>query len=193
MKKVVNSLVICFAIAVLLASCVSSDASIQEYYIESKDNKNFLSVDIPASVITLRDNIDPEAAEAYKSLKKLNILAFKKNQTNEADYQIERKKVKQILKGNQYNELIRINDKGRNFIVKYEGDENTESFDEVIVYANDKTKGFALVRVLGDEMTPEKFMKLTNGIKDLDFSNAGIKELSGFLKQNGNISFSNKK
>lgn len=192
MKKVVNSLVACFAVAILLTSCASSDASIQEYYIESKDNKNFLSVDIPASVIMLKDNIDPEAAEAYESLKKLNVLAFKKDGSNEADYQIERKKVKQILKGSQYNELIRVNDKGRNFVVKYEGDENTESFDEVIVYANDKTHGFALVRVLGDDMTPEKFMKLANGIQDLDFSNSGLKELSGFLKQNKNIRFGEK-
>lgn len=181
MRKVINSLVICLSLIVLFGACASSDLSLQKYYIDNKDNKNFLSVDIPASIISLKNNADAEVVDAYNSLNKLNILAFKKNQSNEAEYQVERKKVKAILKSGKYAELMRVKDKGKDIVVKYEGDEKTASFDEVIVYASDKTMGFALVRVLGNDMTPDKFMKLMNAVKDIDTNNGSFEELKGFL------------
>lgn len=181
MRKTINSLVICLSLSVLFGACASSDLSLQKYYIDNKDNKNFLSVDIPASIISLKNNADAEVVDAYNSLNKLNILAFKKNQSNEAEYQVERKKVKAILKNGKYAELMRVKDKGKDIVVKYEGDEKTDSFDEVIVYASDKTMGFALVRVLGNGMTPDKFMKLMNAVKDIDTNNGSFEELKGFL------------
>ena len=112
MKKLINYIVI-LAIAVTSASC-GSEASLQKYYIDNQDNKNFLSIDIPASIISLKDDVSPEAVEAYKSLKKMNVLAFKKNETNGAEYEIEKKKLKSILKNDSFIELMRMNDKGRN-------------------------------------------------------------------------------
>lgn len=191
MKSVISKLLLSFVVVVLVASCASSDLSLQKYYIDNKDNKNFLSVDIPASIISLQENAGADVVDAYNSLKKLNVLAFKKDQSNEAEYQVERKKVKAILKSGKYAELMRVKDKGVNFVVKYEGDEETESFDEVVVYASDKTKGFALVRVLGSDMTPDKFMKLVSAVKDVDTSNGSFKELEGFLKGISGAKFEN--
>lgn len=166
---------------VLMAACAGSEASLQKYYIDSQDNKNFLSVDIPASIIALNDEVPAEAKEALASLKKMNVLAFKKNATNGAEYEVENKKVKEILKSKKFSELMRVKDKGRNMVIKYEGDEDTESFDEVVVYASDKETGFALVRILGDDMKPEKIMKLMNNIKDIDGDGGGLKQLGEFF------------
>ncbi len=178
MKKLANYIVL-LSIAVASLSC-GSEASLQKYYIDSQDNKNFLSVDVPASIITLKDDVEPEVKEAYKSLKKMNVLAFTKNDENAAEYAIEKEKVKKILKNSKFVELFRMKDKGRSVVVKYEGDDS--SMDEVIVYASDKEQGFALVRILGDKMTPEKIMKLGKSIKDVDDNNIGIKQLEGFFK-----------
>jgi len=178
MMKKINYIAL-VVIAITSVAC-GSEASLQKYYIDSQDNKNFISVDVPASILTLQDNIEPEVEEAYKSLKKMNVLAFTKNDTNEAEYAIEKEKIKKILKNNKFTELFRMKDKGRSVVVKYEGDD--DSMDEVIVYASDKEKGFALVRVLGDEMTAEKIMKLGESIKDIDSDNVGLKQLEGFIK-----------
>lgn len=167
------------AIALASVAC-GSEASIQKYYIDSQDNKNFISVDVPASIITLQDDVEPEVKEAYNSLKKMNVLAFTKNDTNAAEYALESAKVKKILKDDKFTELFRMNDKGRSVVIKYEGDD--DSMDEVIVYASDKTQGFALVRVLGDKMTADKMMKLAKSIQDVDNNNLGIKQLEGFFK-----------
>lgn len=166
---------------VALAACAGSEASLQKYYIDSQDNKNFISVDIPASIIALKDDVPEEAREALSSLKKMNVLAFRKNETNGAEYEVENKKIKEILKSNKFSELMRVKDKGRNIVIKYEGDENTESFDEVVVYASDKQTGFALVRVLGDDMKPEKIMKLMKSIENVDNSSEGLKQLGDFF------------
>ncbi len=178
MKKLTNYIIL-IAIAIATLSC-GSEASLQKYYIDSQENENFISVDVPASIIKLKDDVSPEAKAAYKSLKKMNVLAFTKNDTNLAEYKIENEKVKRILKNDKFKELFRMKDKGRNILVKYEGDD--VSMDEVIVYASDKEQGFALVRILGDEMTPEKIMKLGESIKDIDSGNFGLKQLEGFIK-----------
>lgn len=111
----------------------------------------------------------------------MNVLAFKKNDSNIAEYEAEKKKVNSILKNDSFIDLMRINDKGRNIVIKYLGDD--DSIDEVIVYASDKTQGFALVRVLGDDMKPEKIMKLIQSIQDVDGGNMAFKQLEGFIKE----------
>ena len=105
---------------------------------------------------------------------------FKKNETNGAEYEIEKKKLKTILKNDSFIELMRMNDKGRNVVIKYLGDDN--SIDELIVYASDKTRGFAVVRVLGDNMKPDQIAKLVQSIQNVDDGNFAIKQLEGFIK-----------
>jgi len=178
MKKAINYIAI-LAISIMSVAC-GSEASLQKYYIDNQDNKNFLSIDIPTSIISLKDDVSPEAAEAYKSLKKMNVLAFKKNESNGDEYEVEKKKVKAILKNDNFIELMRMNDKGRNVVVKYLGDDDV--IDELIVYAADKTQGFALVRVLGDNMKPEQIAKLVKSIQDVDNGNFALKQLEGFIK-----------
>jgi len=178
MKKAINYIAI-LTISIMSVAC-GSEASLQKYYIDNQDNKNFLSIDIPTSIISLKDDVSPEAAEAYKSLKKMNVLAFKKNDSNGAEYEVEKRKVKAILKNDNFIELMRMNDKGRNVVVKYLGDDDV--IDELIVYAADKTQGFALVRVLGDNMKPEQIAKLVQSIQDVDNGNFALKQLEGFIK-----------
>jgi len=178
MKGLIKLITLC-SIVVGIASC-ASEASLQKYFIDSQENKNFISVDVPSSIIQLKQNVGADVKEAYESLKKMNVLAFTKNESNEADYAIEKEKVKKILKNDKYTELFRMKDKGKTLVVKYEGDD--ESMDEVIVYATDRASGFALVRVLGDKMTAKKMMKLGESIKDIDGDSNGIKQLEVFFK-----------
>lgn len=177
MKKMINY-VASLIVLVLLVSC-DDGASLQKYYVDNQDNKNFISLDIPASVLSLKDNVSPEAEEALASLRKMNVLAFKVNEENMTEYKAEEQKVKAILKNKKFKDLMTIKDKGRNIILKYEGD--PESIDEVVVYASDKEQGFALVRVLGDNMEPAKIMKLANSIADVDSD--GFKQLENLFKK----------
>jgi len=171
-------------VAILLlcvgVSC-SSTQSLQEYYVDSSENPNFLSFDIPSSILNLEAaNLTSEEKEAVASLRKLNVLAFKKTLDNALDYKAEKTKVKAILKNENFNELMRMNTPYGKATVKYLGD--TDAIDEVIVYGDSKEKGFVLIRVLGNDMKPENMMQLIEAIQKSDYNGEGLGPLEDLLK-----------
>lgn len=178
MKPIVKG--ITTIMAILLASC-SSQQSLQEYYVDSAENPNFLSIDLPASILKM-DAVDlsPTQREAVESLRKFNLLAFRKNAENTPEYELEKKKVDQILKGNDFVELMKIKSKYGNGVIKYLGDE--DAIDEVIIFGNQDEKGFALIRVLGKDMNPAHIMELMQAIQKSDYKGEGLGEIGEFLK-----------
>ncbi|MEP5616608.1 MAG: DUF4252 domain-containing protein, partial [Flavobacteriaceae bacterium] len=157
---------------VFLASC-SSQQSLQEYYVDNSENPNFITVDVPASVLKMEAaNLTETQEEAIGSLRKFNLLAFKKTSDNVADYRAEKAKVKEILKDDSFIELMTINSGYGKGVIKYLGDE--DAIDEVIIYGDSKEKGFALVRVLGKNMNPAHIAQLIQAIQKSDFDGAGL-------------------
>ena len=68
-----------------LSSC-NSEPSLQKYFVENTENKNFIALDISSSIL----NVDPaklslEQQQALQSFEKMNILAFKRNPNNTAE------------------------------------------------------------------------------------------------------------
>jgi hypothetical protein len=166
--------------AILLASC-SSQQSLQEYYVDNSENPNFISIDLPASILKM-DAVDlnPTQKEAVESLRKFNLLAFKKDSDNALEFEAEKKKVREILKGDDFVELMKINSKYGKGVIKYLGDE--DAIDEVIIYGDSDDKGFALVRVLGKDMNPAHIVQLMQAIQKSDYKGEGLGEIGDFLK-----------
>lgn len=178
MKHIFKSIGV--AAAILLASC-SSQQSLQEYYVDNSENPNFISIDVPASILKM-DGVDlnEKQEEAIGSLRKFNLLAFKKTSENVAEYKAEKLKVKEILKGDHFVELMKINSQYGKGVIKYIGEE--DAIDEVIIYGDSKEKGFALVRVLGKDMNPAHIVQLMQAIQKSDFNGEGLGEIGEFLK-----------
>ncbi|MBO0322445.1 DUF4252 domain-containing protein [Muricauda sp. CAU 1633] len=164
----------------LLASC-SSQQSLQEYYVDNSENPNFISIDLPASILKM-DAVDlnPTQKEAVESLRKFNLLAFKKDSDNALEFEAEKKKVREILKGDDFVELMKINSKYGKGVIKYLGDE--DAIDEVIIYGDSDEKGFALVRVLGKDMNPAHIVQLMQAIQKSDYKGEGLGDIGDFLK-----------
>lgn len=178
MKKVAKSIIIVFVI--LLSSC-SSQQSLQEYYVDNQENPNFISLDIPASILKMEQvDLTDSQREAVSSLKKFNLLAFRKDETNATEYKVEKAKVKEILKNDSFVELMKINSQYGKGVVKYLGDE--DAIDEVIIYGDSKEKGFALVRVLGKDMNPGHVLQLMQAIQKSDYDGAALGDIGKFLK-----------
>ncbi|MBS9463852.1 DUF4252 domain-containing protein [Flagellimonas sp. 389] len=165
---------------VLLASC-SSQQSLQEYYVDNSENPNFISIDVPASILKMDEaNLTEAESKAIASLRKFNLLAFKKTDSNVAEYKSEKIKVKQILKNDDFVELMKINSQYGKGVIKYLGDE--DAIDEVIIYGDSKDKGFALIRVLGKDMNPAHIVQLMQAIQKSDYKGEGLGEIGDFLK-----------
>ncbi len=164
----------------LLMGC-SSTQSLQEYYIDSAENPNFISLDLPASILKLDEvDLNDEQRRAMESLRKLNILAFKKTTANTAEYEVEKGKVNAILKNSEFKELMKLNSAYGKGSIKYLGE--ADAIDEVVIFGNSNEKGFALVRVLGDDMNPAYIVQLMQAIQSSDYKGEGLGEIGEFLK-----------
>ena len=175
--KYISLLLLAF---VMLSSCETED-SIQQFYIDSESNNDYLMIDIPTSIVNLPESATAEAKQAYNSIDKINLLAFKINETNKANYEKERAKVKAILKNPKYIEMLRVNSHRSKIVAKYIGTE--DAIEELILFASNKEEGFGLARVLGNDMRPENMIKLLNNIKDIDKDSEVFGKLENFFKK----------
>lgn len=167
-------------LAIVISGC-SSTQSLQEYYIDNTENPNFLHLDVPTSILKLDEaDLTESQKTALSSLKKLNILAFKKTNENTPQYIAEKQQVKAILSNNIYTELIKMNTDFGRATVKYLGDD--DAIDEVIIYGDNDEKGFALIRVLGNDMNPAHFVQLLQAVQKSDYKGEGLGALGDFLK-----------
>jgi hypothetical protein len=177
MKKIVNSFLV--AVMLVLASC-SSTQSLQEYFVDNSDNPNFLSVDLPVSLLNMDEvDLNDDQREALNSLKKMNILAFKKSDSNAAEFETEKANVKAILKNGKFIDLMKLNTSYGKGQIKYLGDD--EMIDEVIIYGDSDEKGFMLIRVLGNNMKPANLVKFIQAIQKSDYKGQGLGEIGDFI------------
>ena len=180
MKSVATYCTMAFVVFVLLISCKSS-MSLQEYFVKKSENPNFISLDVPASILNLQEaELSDTQREAMESLRKLNVLAFRINDTNQADYEMEKATVNSILEGDQFKELMKLKSQYGRGVIKYIGED--DAIDEVIIYGSSDDKGFAIIRVLGNDMNPAHLIKLVEVIQAADYDAEALGEIGEFLK-----------
>lgn len=178
MKTFLKISMVAFAVLILITSC-NTEPSLQKYYVDSKENNEFISIDLPASIIELKDKeVSQEVKNTLETIKKVNFLALQINDTNQELFKAEKEKVKEILKNPKYKQLMRMKTGNGNVTVNYLGDE--DAIDEVVIFGSDNQRGFALVRVIGENMNPAEIYSLAQEIK-LDGDSQQLKQLSGLL------------
>ena len=153
----------------------------QRYFVEYQEANNFLAQDVPISMLNIDESkLTVEQREAYNSVKRLNFLGYKIDSTNVDVFNSELAKVKTILKDEKYNELIDFSYEGAKIAVKYVGDDYEA--DEFIIFGSSKDMGFGIVRVLGDDMSPEKIMTLGQLFENSDVNTSQFNEMMTFFK-----------
>ncbi|MBG43172.1 MAG: hypothetical protein CL530_04315 [Aequorivita sp.] len=162
--------------ALALVSC--SDKSLQKYLVEKQDDDKFVKMDIAASLLQGNaSNFTQEEKDILNTIKKVNVVAYPIVEGDTADYEMERQKLKDILDQEQYKELTRIKSNEWNATLKYTGEE--DAIDEVIVFASDDNRGFAVFRLLGENMRPDQMLKL---MKSAERGDLDVSKLEGFGK-----------
>ncbi len=162
MKNIFKTLglvgILCFA------SC-NSETSLQEYFVDHHDDADFIAVDVPSSLLDKESvALNEEEKEALESIKKVNFLALPLNEGTKGKFDTESAAISKILSSDKYETLMRFGSNGTKAVLKYQGEE--DDIDEVIVFATDLKKGLAIIRVLGDNMRPEKMAKLAKSVEE---------------------------
>lgn len=169
-----------FFIALLLASC-TSEPSLQKYFVENSEKKGFIALDISSSILnTDKTKLTAEQKTALESFDKMNIIAFKINDKNKDTYEEESAKVSQILKSDTYQELMTVGSGKDAASISFVGDE--DNIGEFVLFAKRKDNGFAIVRILGNDMNPNNIMTMLSVLKTSEIDMEQLKPLQALIK-----------
>ncbi len=165
-------------IAVLIMGC-NNKPSLDKYFVENADNKNFVNLDFSPSLInTEKANLSAEQKKALGSFSKMNVLFFKSTKNNLAEYETERQKMKAILSDPMYQDLMSFGVGKDVAKISFVGTENNIS--EFIISGNKKDQGFGLVRIQGKNMNANNIMTLMSVLQNKDLN---LEELMPILSQ----------
>ncbi|AWK02775.1 DUF4252 domain-containing protein [Flavobacterium crocinum] len=179
MKATVFTSILFFLLT--LVSC-NSEPSLQKYFVENSEKKDFIALDVSPNILNVdKTKLSTEQNEALNSFDKMNILAFKADQNNQTQFETERNKVKAILKDPKYQELMKFGSGKDGASVSYVGSD--DNIKEFVIFANRKENGFAVVRVLGENMNPNNIMTLMSVLQKSKIDMEQLKPLEQLIKK----------
>ena len=181
MKRLIRNIILSSILVVALVSC-NQGPSLQTYIVDHQEVNNFTSIDLPTSVVSFDESkLTDDQKQAYHSVKRLNFLGYRLKEGNQSEFDAEVAKVKDILNNKKYNELMRMgNNEDGKITVKYLGSET--KIDELIVFGSANNQGFGILRVLGDDMQPDKMLKLIEAMKNADVDENQLQGFADFFK-----------
>jgi len=92
----------------------------------------------------------------------------------------ELEKAKAIFKNEKYNELMEFSSNGMKFRVNTVG--NNDTVDEFLVLASSSDLGFAILRVLGEDMEPERLYQLISAMQNADVDGNQFQKIIDYFK-----------
>lgn len=166
--------------ALTLFSC-SNEKSLQKYLVEKQEDDTFLKIDVATSLLQAEGNkLSQEEKDILETVKKINVVAFPIKEGNDANYDANKKEIIDIMKQDKYKTLMKYGSNNKGATLKYLGEE--DSIDEIIVLASDAEKGFAVFRLLGDNMKPDQMLKLMSSIDNGDIDVSKLSSIGGLFK-----------
>lgn len=176
-----NLFILVLIMTLTLVSC-NQKPSLQTYFVEKSEAKDFVTLDLGTGFIKAdKLKLTPEETSAMESMQKLNVLIFKSNNTNAAEYDTEKDKVKKLLKTDNYEELMKVNTSQGGMSVSTKG--KGEHIEEFVLFLNRQDTGFGVIRVLGKDMTPQNVLTMVNLLQKSDLDTGQLKPLMDIMKQ----------
>jgi hypothetical protein len=170
----------CF-FCLLFVSC-NSEPTLQKYFVENTENKDFIVLDVSPNILNVdKTKLSLAESTSLKSFDKMNVLAFILTDKNRMEFDSERAKINVILKDKKYQRLMKIGSGKEGASVSYVGAD--DHIEEFVFFANKKDTGFAVIRVLGKDMNPNNIMTLFEILKKSNVDLEQFKPLQQLMKK----------
>lgn len=168
-------------VATVLVSC-NQEPTLQKYYVDNSDNKEFITLDIAPNIINTDSlELSEEEKKALKSLHKFNVLFYKADSIDKTKYVAEKDKVKNLLKTDEYEELMKVNSADGGFSINIKGEGS--KLDEIVLFAHQSENGFGVVRILGDDMEPADAGVIAGLLQKANLDMEQLKPLQEMMKK----------
>jgi hypothetical protein len=155
---------------------------LQKYFVENTEKKDFIALDVSSNILDIdKTKLSAAQTDALHSFDKMNVLAFKLNDKNKAQFEAERAKVNLILKDSMYQQLMKFGSGKEGASVSYVGTD--DHINEFVFFANKNDAGFAVVRVLGKDMNPTNIMNMISVLKESKIDLEQLKPLQELIKK----------
>ena len=178
MKSIYSSAVL---FCLLLVSC-NSKPTLQKYFVENSENKNFVALDISPSILNVdKAKLSVKQTKALQSFDKINLLTFKINAANKGQFEVERAKVTAILKNEKYQQLMRFSSGKEGASLSFVGSD--DDIKEFVLFVNKKEMGFTVIRILGKDMNPMNIMTMMSVLKNSNIDMKQLKPLQQLLEK----------
>jgi hypothetical protein len=173
--------IITLLVSLFFGSC-NSEPTLQKYFVENTENKDFIALDISSNILNVdKTKLTVAQSDALHSFDKMNVLAFKLNDKNKAQFETERAKVNLILKDTIYQQLMKFSSGKQGASVSYVGTD--DHINEFVLFANKNDAGFAVIRVLGKDMNPTHIMNMISVLKESKIDLEQLKPLQELIKK----------
>lgn len=171
------------AVLTFLFSSCHSEPTLQQYFVEKSEESPFIAMDIPPSIFgTDAKSLTTEEKAALDSFQKLNVLVFPLQQSSEQTFITERDAVNRILQNPKYEELMSFGsgkDKGS---LRFVGTQ--DDIEEFVIFMSQKEAGFAVVRIIGDDMSPDAVMALMGMMNKINLNSPELAPLQAVFEAN---------
>ena len=164
-----------------LCSC-EDKPTLQKYFVKNTESPKFIALDLASnSIKTDKMSLSETEKAALESFEKMNILAFKSDSTNALVYEKEIKEVKAILKDESYQQLMKAGSGNDGAAIYFVGNDD-EHIEEFVILAGKKENGFAVVRVLGNDMNPTHVINMLTLLQKSNFDIEQLKPLQQLMQ-----------
>lgn len=164
----------------MMISC-QKEETLQQYMVEKSKDPEFVSFDLSPSLLNLKDEeLSDQQKRTMEAFRKVNVLAYMNDSLNKNDFSVEQQKVKTMLKDEKYQELMHVSKGVNGGSISYIGTD--EKIDEFIFYASEKKHGFAVIRVIGDDMDSQTMMDLISLFQQSDIQIEALKPLKQLME-----------
>jgi len=158
------------SLALLVVGC-TSEPSLQEYIVDSAERPGFMSTSVPLSMMPVETSeLTDDSREAYSSVRKANALLLPRQGTDSMLLEQEKKKLNNVMASDRYTNLISHKDDGMKIVLTYEGDK-ADGIDEMVLYGYQDSLGLGVVRIMGENMQPNKIVRLIRELQQNSMDN----------------------
>lgn len=176
-----KNILILISSVMFLFSC-EEKPTLQKYFVKNTESPKFISVDLSPNVIkTDKVALSEVERAALDSFEKMNVIAYRTDSTDITEYDKEIKEVKAILKDENYQQLLKAGSGNDGAAIYFVGNDD-EHIDEFVVLAGKKENGFAVVRVLGNDMNSTHIINMLSLLQKSNLDLDQLKPLQQLMK-----------
>lgn len=176
-----KNILILVSSVMFLFSC-EEKPTLQKYFVKNTASPKFISVDLSPNVIkTDKVALSEVERAALDSFEKMNVIAYRTDSTDITEYDKEIKEVKAILKDENYQQLLKAGSGNDGAAIYFVGNDD-EHIDEFVVLAGKKENGFAVVRVLGNDMNSTHIINMLSLLQKSNLDLDQLKPLQQLMK-----------